>query len=548
MLFTIRRGLRIGNQTCWGEAVEMSTNHRLYVRISTRDLQPKGDAVFTSPIKRWRLIALSAVAGIGLIASACVPPDEGTPPTTTVPEVPVCAEVPDAPVMSIMMSNEVIPFTIQGDGPIETAFLNVDDDLESANWVQGSSVALEGRSGDVRLVARSADDCVATDIFDSTFEVRDSYPGRPGLEGSDSNAISQNDPSIEGWAVKAASYVPGADVSANWHVPINGAGPANRGLLPLGNAGEVTMTFSAPIVNGDGPDFAVFENGFYQNNTSELLFIEYGWVEVSTDGENFVRFDNSSQWPDPVGAFAFADPRTVNGLAGRDGAGWGTPFDLEILKNKREVREGILDLNNINFVRIVDIVGASDYPNQGDEYLDSFGRQIFDTHLTVGSGGFDLTGIAALNMGSAYPYTEGVCSQFESGVTTIVDFAGFDGAPQDVISRCAIGAQANGQAVLDAVEIPTTDESGPGTVCTIGGFPQEGFPFCWLTGGYWSYWLEDPETGSWRLSPLGLIGVGERPVGGADGWVFQHGFEWRSPSVNPDGSPAEQVPEPDWDN
>lgn len=485
---------------------------------------------------------------MSLIATACVPPDEGGTPTTTttIPTLEECVEVPEAPVMSIFMNNEIIPFTIDGGGLIETALLNPDDSLDSAEWTIGNNVSLDGLSGDVRLVARSADDCEASDIFDATFEVRESYPGRPGIEGSDSNAISQDDVLIAGWAVKASSYVPGADVAANWQVPINGAGPANQGLLPTGNGGEVTMTFAAPIIDGDGPGFAVFENGFYQNNSSELLFIEYGWVEVSTDGETFVRFDNSSQWPDPVGAFAFADPRTVNGIAGRDGAGWGTPFDLSTLKNKREVRDGTLDLNDINFVRIVDIVGASDYPNEGDVYLDSFGRQIFDTHLTVGSGGFDLTGIAALNVGEAYSYTEGVCSKFESGVTAVIDFAGFPDAPLDVITRCAIGAQTNGQAVLDTVLVETTDESGGGTVCTLDGFPTEGYPFCWLTGGYWSYWLDDAETGSWKLSDTGLLGVGERPVGSADGWVFQHGFQWLSPSINPNGTPADQVPEPDW--
>ncbi len=43
------------------------------------------------------------------------------------------------------------------------------------------------------------------------------------------------------------------------------------------------------------------------------------------------------------------------------------------------------------------MVGASDYPNVGDSYLDSFGRQIFDAHLTTGSGGFDLRAVGVLN-------------------------------------------------------------------------------------------------------------------------------------------------------
>ena len=88
---------------------------------------------------------------------------------------------------------------------------------------------------------------------------------------------------------------------------------------------------------------------------------------------------------------------SVGGLAGKDLTNWGTPFDLETLKNKAAVRNGTVDLSKITHVRIVDIVGANDYPNVGDRYLDSWGRQIFDAHKTTGSGGFDLMGIGVLH-------------------------------------------------------------------------------------------------------------------------------------------------------
>lgn len=34
-----------------------------------------------------------------------------------------------------------------------------------------------------------------------------------------------------------------------------------------------------------------------------------------------------------------------------------------------------------------------------------------------------------------------------------------------------------------------TETSTNGMVCTINGLPMQGYPFCWLTGGCWSYWV-----------------------------------------------------------
>src|SRR5690606_35004466 len=117
---------------------------------------------------------------------------------------------------------------------------------------------------------------------------------------------------------------------------------------------------------------------------------ELGYVEVSSNGTDFVRFDSASQQTTAVGAFGFQDPRLLGGLAGKDPAGFGTPFDLTALQNTTAVRNGTVDLAAVTHVRIVDVVGAADYPAVGDTYPDAFGRQILDAHKTVGSGGFDL--------------------------------------------------------------------------------------------------------------------------------------------------------------
>ena len=35
-----------------------------------------------------------------------------------------------------------------------------------------------------------------------------------------------------------------------------------NGVVSLGDGGSAILTFSSPIINGNGPDFAVFENAF----------------------------------------------------------------------------------------------------------------------------------------------------------------------------------------------------------------------------------------------------------------------------------------------
>ena len=65
-------------------------------------------------------------------------------------------------------------------------------------------------------------------------------------------------------------------------------------MVSLGKGGSITLSFDPPVSNGDGWDFAVFENGF------EDTFLELAYVEVSSDGVVFVRFDNASLTPDPV--------------------------------------------------------------------------------------------------------------------------------------------------------------------------------------------------------------------------------------------------------
>lgn len=311
------------------------------------------------------------------------------------PDAPVC-DIPDAPVLSIIDDDEVLPLTIADGSPIEAAVIPADEDPAGATFSVTNSVSLAGQEGPTRVIARSAGDCQVDGVFDAVYDVRDTYTGRPDLPGAISTAVAATSGSLIGWASGYTDYQPGADVAASWQTPEKAVGPYTTDLVVLGNGGRITMTFDTPITNGAGDDFAIFENGF-TNGTTEALFTELAYVEVSSNGVDFVRFDSASRQPTPVGAFAYQDPRLLGGLAGKDPSGWGTVFDLSALSNKAAVRNGTVNLSAITHVRIIDIVGASDYPNPGDTYNDSFGRQIFDAHKTTGSGGFDLRAVGVLN-------------------------------------------------------------------------------------------------------------------------------------------------------
>ena len=148
--------------------------------------------------------------------------------------------------------------------------------------------------------------------------------------------------------------------------------------------GYLTVTFPQPIRNGAGADFAVFENGFAFGNPNGL-FAELAYVEVSTNGTDFSRFPSVSTNIAPVtgsAAFAGFDMSNVYNLAGKHADGFGTPFNLDDLSSNPQVTGGQVNLDNIQFVKIVDIPG-----NGG--FLDSQGHPILDNWLTTGSGGFD---------------------------------------------------------------------------------------------------------------------------------------------------------------
>lgn len=211
--------------------------------------------------------------------------------------------------------------------------------------------------------------------------------GQPG-----STAVPKDSGSIVRWAQAWQDYHPGPNVSGTFATPDKALGAATgvaTDVVSLGDGGTITLTFGGRIVDGPGADFAVFENSF--NDT----FLEFAWVEVSSDGSHFFRFPGFSFTPAPVGGFGAVDPTNVDGLAGKYRGGYGTPFDLSLLSGVAG-----LDVQAVRYVRLVDIVGDGSVK---DMFPAAFGgpNPIYDVYPTVSSGGFDLDGVGVMHFAAA---------------------------------------------------------------------------------------------------------------------------------------------------
>lgn len=167
------------------------------------------------------------------------------------------------------------------------------------------------------------------------------------------------------------------------------AGGTTTSVVSLGDGGTATLTFDGPITNGNGPDFAIFENGLSDT------FLEIGFVEVSSDGQHFVRFPAVSevQTDTQIGGFGSIDCRYIHNFAGKYRVGYGTPFDLEDLKDSAGI-----DLNAVTHVRIVDAIGSID-PTYAT--YDSQGTIVNNLHPTpFESSGFDLDAVGLIHVGT----------------------------------------------------------------------------------------------------------------------------------------------------
>lgn len=240
------------------------------------------------------------------------------------------------------------------------------------------------------LAARAAAAGVYSDYAETTHPIDAAVPA---MVGEASNPI------FTAWASGYVNYLPSPGVSAGNDVLQNAFGPADNVIVSLGDLeqtqidagaapGEIALTFGRAIYNGPGADFAVFENSTYYEGWG--FFAELGYVEVSSNGTDFARFDSISTNDGPVGPYGLIDGTNIYNLAGKHQSYYGTPFDLATLAAADAVTSGLVDLGNIRYVKIVDVPGSGDF-------CDSKGNPIYDAWPTFGPGGFDLDAVGAIN-------------------------------------------------------------------------------------------------------------------------------------------------------
>jgi hypothetical protein len=216
--------------------------------------------------------------------------------------------------------------------------------------------------------------------------------GQPGT-----TAIFKDSSALISWASTCTidrGYINLADTSFTYNGsnrPTYGSylyasGPADELVVSLGDHGSAVLGFDIPIVNRPGPDFAVFENSFNDS------FLELGFVEASSDGIRFVRFSAVSLTPESpqVSTFDTIDATRIHNFAGKYRHGYGTPFDLEDLKDSSGI-----DVSNITHIRITDAGGCiqslyAAYDSQGNVVNEPWPTP-FDT------GGFDLDAVGVIN-------------------------------------------------------------------------------------------------------------------------------------------------------
>ncbi len=271
---------------------------------------------------------------------------------------------------------------------------------------------------------------------------------RPGVNGyidpgerwraadplSEPNAVLN--PIFRGWATGYMDYLPADEQWSGpgvWNDPSKAVGPAtgdNFDIVSLGELdadeiaqgaepGRITLVFGTPgdgnaIRNGPGYDFAVFENAFVSLVSTPLgsvagrMLAELAYVEVSSNGVDFVRFPSVSLTAGPVGPYGTIEISDVYNLAGKHpnaaGLCTGTGFDLDEVAGEPLVLDGTVDINEIRYVRVVDIPGSGDFYDGAEGLIDPatgglYGQnhRVYDAWPTFGSGGFDLEAVGVLH-------------------------------------------------------------------------------------------------------------------------------------------------------
>jgi hypothetical protein len=208
-------------------------------------------------------------------------------------------------------------------------------------------------------------------------------------------------------------------------------------VLALGHASSITVTFGGPIPSGAGWNFAVFENSFldnssalagrgggtnyvHDNNGTNLVPVARGYnfvwtklafVDVSSDDTNWARFPATyfntdvlfqATVPDSPQHWLSQDATMISGLAGTTALQYGEPFSLSVLTNNPNVLSGAVQLNNIRYIRLTDVIGDG-------SNLDQYGNPIYEPY-------YDGTQVPLL-VAAPDSATDGFCLR---GVATLV--------------------------------------------------------------------------------------------------------------------------------
>jgi hypothetical protein len=217
--------------------------------------------------------------------------------------------------------------------------------------------------------------------------------------------VASNDSRIVAWATGWTNEVRGpkdiaepGEGNASQGSPNNVLGPVTCEVgdtISLGDGGQLTLTFDVTIFDGAGDDLVVFENGFYSGLG---LFGDLGFVEVSTDGITFARFPGISLIAGPIDPYGTIEPTEVFYLTGKHpGANQqpceGTGFDLSSLSSHPNVLSGAVNLLQIHYVKVIDVIGNG-------STQDSLGNPIYDPYPTgFENGGCDLQAVGVINGG-----------------------------------------------------------------------------------------------------------------------------------------------------
>lgn len=218
--------------------------------------------------------------------------------------------------------------------------------------------------------------------------------------GQVNNEYSRDDTQLGFWASSVVDYSRGYQ---DYQQP--DLGYASYGLeddilgsdgtpFSLGDGGSITVSFGQGISNGPGDDFVVFENGFEW----EGVYMELGFVEVSSNGSDFSRLPALCRHTEQPGPWDTSNPADFYNLAGNFVGGTG--FDLQdlITAGDANVAAGLVDLDHIVFVRLVDVVGDVADGGATQDYL---GRAVADPYPTPSeSCGMDVSGVAGIHGGT----------------------------------------------------------------------------------------------------------------------------------------------------